>query len=211
MKKILLLLIILVSTFFVNGTYTSADNSGNNNPMMERFKRQFYLENMVKEIESESEVKIPDYVDMRYIEYMYDLGKKLEIPTRLTFRLVFKESSFIDTVKSHEGANGFMQLMPATEELYANALQIDTLHLDLNQRNIYIGLNMLKDLYNYWNCDKGKPESYAWKLSLASYNAGIGKVLKYNGIPPYQETLKYIEFILREHSLKNEINYLATK
>lgn len=210
----MLLLIILVSTFFINGSYTSADNAGMNNPLIEKFKRQYYLENMVKEIEAESELKIPNYVDMKYIEYMYDLGKKLEIPTRLTFRLVFKESSFIDTVKSCEGAEGFMQLMPETEELYANALRVDTLHLDVNQENIYIGLNMLKDLYNYWNNDKGKPESYAWKLSLASYNAGIGKVLKYNGIPPYKETLKYIEFILREHSLNtinNDINYLAIK
>lgn len=207
----MLMLIILVFTIFINENYSSADMDMKNNPTMVRIKRQFYLENMVKEIETESEVKIPDYVDMKYIEYMYELGKKLEIPTRLTFRLVFKESSFIDTVKSTEGAEGFMQIMPETHELYANALQVDTLHLDVNQENIYIGLNMLKDLYKYWSCDKGKPESYAWKLSLACYNAGIGRVLKYNGVPPYKETLKYIEFILREHSISNEINYLATK
>jgi soluble lytic murein transglycosylase-like protein len=210
MKKIILLLIILVSTFFINESYTSADMDMKNNPTMVRIKRQIYLENMVKEIELESDVKIPNYVDMKYIEYMYELSKKLEIPTRLTFRLVFKESSFIDTVKSTEGADGFFQVMPDSYKLFAKRLCVDTLNLDNNQKNIYVGMNMLKYWYCYWT-DKGKPNMYSWKLTLACYNAGIVAVKFYDGIPPYDETINYIAFILKPATFKNEINYLANK
>ena len=210
----MLLLIILVSTFFLNKSYSSTDIDMKNNLFIEKIKRRFYLENMVKEIETESEVKIPVYVDMKYVEYMYLMSKELEIPTRTTFRLVFKESCFVDTVVSHEGAYGFMQVMPKTRELYAERYGLDTLRLDENQKNIFIGMHMLKDWYEYWSETKGKPESYSWKLSLACYNAGIIKVMKYGGIPPYRETINYINFILKPSILNNNVNsnnFLATK
>lgn len=210
----MLLLIILVSTFFINENYSSADMDMKNNPTMVRIKRQLYLENMVKEIETESEVKIPNYVDMRYIEYMYALSKELEVPVRTTFRVVFRESSFIDTVTSDEGAHGFMQVMPDTRKLFEKRYCMDTMKLDKNQKNIFIGMHMLKDSYDYW-VNKGKPESYSWKLSLACYNAGIVAVVKYNGVPPYRETLDYISYILQPPLKKiediNNDNYLAIK
>ena len=83
-----------------------------------------------------------------------------------------------------------------------------------NQKNIFIGMHMLKDWYEYWSETKGKPESYSWKLSLACYNAGIIKVMKYGGIPPYRETINYINFILKPSILNNNVNsnnFLATK
>jgi soluble lytic murein transglycosylase-like protein len=114
---------------------------------------------------------------------------------------------------SPRGAYGFMQVMPSTDKLYNKALQLDTLKLDDNEKNIYIGMHILKDMYDYW-ISKGKPDSYSRKLSLACYNAGIGTVLYYNGIPPYKETIGYIRFILKEHSIITDLstdNYLANK
>jgi soluble lytic murein transglycosylase-like protein len=198
MKKLMLSLIILISTIFINGPTGVAENDTNNNPTMKRVKREMYLKNMIQEIENESEILIPDYVDIKYVEYMYDLSKKLELPTRMIFRLIYCESLFIDTISSPKGAYGFMQVMPETYELYSKALCVDTLGLDYNCTNIYIGMNMLKDLYDYW-LKKGNSDNYSWELSLACYNAGMGRVLFFDGIPPYKETIKYIEFILKEH------------
>ena len=42
-------------------------------------------------------------------------------------------------------------------------------------------------------------------LALAAYNAGLGAVKKYSSIPPYRETQKYIEKVLKEYNkLKKE-------
>ena len=203
----MLLLIILVSTFFVNESYTAADNYEKNNPIIERFKRRFYLENMIKEIEAESEVKIPNYVSIEYIEYMYQLTKELELPIRTTFRVVFKESKFFDNLTSTEGAYGFMQVMPDTRKQFTEKYGLDTTKLDNNQKNIFIGMHMLKDTYVYW-INKGNSEKYSWELTLACYNAGIVAVQLYNGIPPYRETIDYISYVLQP-PIKN--NYLAIK
>ena len=58
---------------------------------------------------------------------------------------------------------------------------------------------MIKDSYDYWTI-RGNSEKYSWKLSLASYNSGIGTVIKYRGIPPIPETIDFIGFILKAHS-----------
>ena len=205
MKKFIQLLIFLLCWFCIDGSFGGVDNNTIKNYEIKRIKREMYLKNLIQQIEAESEVTIPDYVDIKYVEYMYDLSKKLNLPTRMVFRLVYRESAFIDTIVSREGAEGFFQVMPDTHELYRKALQVDTLKLDDNQKNIYIGMHMLKDLYDYW-ISKGKPNSYSWKLSLACYNAGIGKVLYYHGIPPYNEKISYIIFVLKEHSITTDLS-----
>jgi soluble lytic murein transglycosylase-like protein len=219
MKKLALLLIIFLFSFFIEGYlgYVGiAENENDGNSVIVRIKKEMerkaYLINLIQQIEAESEVIIPNYVDIKYVEYMYDLSKKLELPTRMVFRLVYKESYFINTNVSREGAKGFFQVMPNTYKLYAEMLNIDTLKLDDNQKNIYIGMYMLKDLYVFWT-ERGNSEKYSWKLCLASYNAGMGKVLHYHGIPPYDETISYIKFILQPplNSQLVTTNYFAKK
>jgi soluble lytic murein transglycosylase-like protein len=203
----------ILSLFFVNGSLGGFEDNAIKNYEKQKIKREMYLKNLIQQIEIESEVIIPDYIDIKYVEYMYDLAHELELPTRMVFRLVYKESGFIDKIISPKGAEGFFQVMPNTCELYVKTLQVDTLKLDDNQKNIYIGMHVLKDLYDYW-ISKGKPDSYSWKLSLACYNAGITKVLYYHGIPPYDETIRYIRFILKEHSITTDLssnNYLTNK
>ena len=205
MKKIVLLVIFLFSTFFFNNSFvsTAEDSSNNeNSEMMNRIatlENEMYLKNLIQFIEFESEIIIPQYVDVKYIEYIFLISDTLHIPIRTAFRLVYKESAFRDTVVSPVGAQGLMQLMPDTRILYKNLLRTDTLNLDKNQEDIYIGLNMLKDLYNYWT-EKGNSDVYSWKLSLASYNAGKGNVIKYQGIPPFKETQDFVAFIYKAHS-----------
>jgi soluble lytic murein transglycosylase-like protein len=212
MKKITLFLFLLFSSFgFEGGTASNAENTDNNKEMasqmlMDREKEEYmrmyqeiYEKSVIQQIEFESEVLIPDYIDFKYVEYTYNLANQLNVSSRMMFRLMFKESSFIDTIRSPVGAEGLMQLMPETRQAYYELLRVDTLNLDKNQEDIYIGTHLLLDLKTFWR-ERGNSENYSWKLGLASYNAGKGKVLKYMGIPPYKETQEFIVFIMKPHS-----------
>jgi Transglycosylase SLT domain len=160
---------------------------------------EIYEKSLIQEIEFESEMIIPDCIIFKDIEYVYKLTNKIGFSVRSVFRLIYKESSFDSTKVSPMGARGLMQLMPGTRATYAEMLRIDTLHLNRNQEDIYIGLTYLMDLHTYW-VERGNSEKYSWRLALASYNAGKGTVIKYKGIPPYKETNDFIGFILRIHS-----------
>jgi soluble lytic murein transglycosylase-like protein len=210
MKKLILTLLFLFTVFTLsNISIGNAESSTKNTvdeyatKMLEekvaKLEKEIYIRNLIQNIEFESELIIPDYIDTKYIEFIYDVADTLKIPERMAFRLVFKESTFRDTVVSPAGAVGLMQLIPDTKLTYQILLRTDTLHLDVDQEDIYIGLNYLKDLYSFWK-SRSNPEKISWKLALASYNAGKGTVLKYRGIPPYKETTDFVAFIARSHS-----------
>jgi hypothetical protein len=206
MKKIILTLFFLFSIFTLNnitvGLAETSTVDRSDDIFAEKFaqlQKEIYIKGLIQNIEMESEVIIPEYFDVKYVEYVYNLADTLEIPIRMAFRLIYRESSFRDTVVSPMGAGGLMQLMPDTRRFYRSVLRSDTLNLDKNGEDIYIGLNMVKDLYNYW-VSRGNSEKYSWKLALASYNAGKGTVLKYKGVPPIKETTDFLAFILRAHS-----------
>ena len=212
MKKFTLFLFLLFSSFgFEGGTASNAENTENTKEkasemLIDLEKEQYikmyqeiYESSMIQQIEFESEVMIPDYIEFKYVEYTYNVANQLGLSARVAFRLMFKESSFIDTIVSPKGAYGLMQLMPDTRDSYYEMLRVDTLNLDKNQEDIYIGLNIVKDMYAFWR-ERGNSDKYSWKLSLASYNAGKGNVLKYQGIPPYKETNDFVIFILKPHS-----------
>ncbi len=57
------------------------------------------------------------------------------------------------------------------------------------EENIKGGVHLLSDLIEKYDGDV--------KLVLAAYNAGEGAVKKYNGVPPYKETVEYIQKIER--------------
>ncbi len=205
MKKIILLVVFLFSSFiFTNSFVSTAEDSEMNSDIIARnrileLEKEMYVKNLIQYIEFESEVIIPEYIEFEYVEYIYLISDTLGVPTRTAFRLVYKESAFRDTVVSPVGAEGLMQLMPDTRRIYKEILRTDTLNLDKNREDIYIGLNMLKDLHSFW-LERGNSDKYSWKLSLASYNAGKGNVIKYQGIPPFKETQDFVNFIYKAHS-----------
>jgi hypothetical protein len=161
--------------------------------------QEIYEQSVIQQIEFESEVLIPDHIDFKYVEYAYNVSQDLNISPRITFRLIFKESSFIDTVKSKVGAEGLMQLMPDTRKKFYTELRVDTMNLDKTQEDIYIGLQYIIYLQDFWR-DRGNSEKNLMRLSIAAYNAGYGNVIKYKGVPPYKETQDFVYFILRPHS-----------
>ena len=75
-----------------------------------------------------------------------------------------------------------MQLMPET----AKQLGVDDA-LDAEQ-NVSAGAKYLKQLFNRYSGDLNK--------TLGAYNAGPGRVDDYDGIPPFPETLNYVDSIL---------------
>ena len=93
------------------------------------------------------------------------------------------ESGYNSTAISPKGAEGLMQLMPATAERFHVK---DSFNM---AQNINGGAAYLKWLLEYF---KGNEQ-----FALAAYNAGEKAVDKYHGIPPYSETKAYVERIER--------------
>lgn len=107
-------------------------------------------------------------------------ARKYNVPEDLFLRLVQQESNWNPRAKSHKGALGLAQLMPAT----ARALGVDPMN---PRQNLEGGARYLKRQY-----DKFRD----WRLALAAYNAGPGAVEKYGGVPPFKETQNYVRVIL---------------
>ena len=92
-----------------------------------------------------------------------------------------QESGYKPDAVSPAGAQGLMQLMPAT----AHGLGV-TNSFDPTQA-VDGAARLLRDLLNRF----GRTD-----LALAAYNAGPGAVLRYDGIPPYPETQNYVRSVM---------------
>lgn len=108
---------------------------------------------------------------------------KYGLPRRLVRSVISAESDFQPQAVSPKGAIGLMQLMPATAE----ALGADPLD---PAQNVDAGTRYLRDLLE-------KYDGGLWR-ALAAYNAGPGAVDKYQGVPPYRETIDYVGRIDRD-------------
>ena len=112
---------------------------------------------------------------------IFDAGEREGVDPRFIHAVIWQESKYVADAKSHAGAVGLMQLMPATAERFGCADREDP------AANVEAGTKYLKWLLKRFS---GNVE-----LALAGYNAGEGSVDKYNGVPPYSETQKYVKII----------------
>jgi soluble lytic murein transglycosylase-like protein len=93
--------------------------------------------------------------------------------------IIHAESAFNPTALSHAGAQGLMQLMPATARRFGVADSYDA------GQNIRGGVQYLAWLLKRFNGDL--------TLAAAGYNAGEGAVDRHKGVPPYSETQRYVQ------------------
>jgi soluble lytic murein transglycosylase-like protein len=107
------------------------------------------------------------------------------LPPQFVHSVARAESAYRPAAVSPKGARGLMQLMPAT----ARRLGADP---DNPAENADAGVRYLRELLL-----KYRNDPWQVRKALAAYNAGPGAVERYRGIPPYSETLRYIERVLR--------------
>jgi soluble lytic murein transglycosylase-like protein len=112
-----------------------------------------------------------------------EVASRHHVPPRLVAAVISVESEFNPRAVSRRGAQGLMQLMPAT------AATLDVQDTFDTRENIDGGVRHLRVLMDRYHNDL--------PLVLAAYNAGDRAVIAYRGVPPYRETRQYVIRVLR--------------
>ena len=118
-----------------------------------------------------------------YMPHIREIGNKFMVDTRLIKAIIIAESCFDPNAVSSAGAQGLMQLMPATARFLGVTDPFDP------AQNIEGGVSYLRMMLDQFHQNK--------ELALAAYNAGPEAVRKYGRIPPYPETQKYVRKIIK--------------
>ena len=110
------------------------------------------------------------------------VAKEQGVDATLVRAVIQVESGFEPRARSSAGAVGLMQVMPQTAKQYG----VSGRRLYDPRANIEAGIKHLKSLLDH----------LPLHLALAAYNAGEGAVQRFQGVPPYPETQKYVSTIL---------------
>jgi soluble lytic murein transglycosylase-like protein len=124
---------------------------------------------------------IPTSGDVNLDLIILRAGERHGVDPRLLHAVIWQESKYKVRAKSGAGAQGYMQLIPAT------AARFDCQNVYDPAQNIEAGTKYLRWLLERFNGNI--------VLALAGYNAGEGAVDKYDGVPPYNETQNYVRII----------------
>lgn len=119
----------------------------------------------------------------KYDEIIIEAARKFDVDAALVSAVIKAESDYDARIVSHKGARGLMQLMPATAARFGVTNSFDP------RENIHGGTRYLRWLLKTFD---GNAD-----LAVAAYNAGEGNVWKYEGVPPFRETVNYINRIAR--------------
>lgn len=117
-----------------------------------------------------------------YDDLIEEAADKYQLDAELIRAVIRTESAFDAAAVSSAGAQGLMQLMPAL------AAELGVTDAFDPRQNIMAGSKYLSALLA--DNDGNLP------LALASYNAGPGAVARHQGVPPYEETQRYVRTIV---------------
>ncbi len=111
------------------------------------------------------------------------------IDRALLLAITKQESGFKTNAKSTAGANGLMQLMPGTAKLVArqNKMKLSDIDMSKPEHNMFLGQQHIVDLLAHPNINNNIVKM------LASYNAGMGTMLKFEKSFDTSDPLLYIE------------------
>jgi soluble lytic murein transglycosylase-like protein len=124
--------------------------------------------------------KLP--LEHAYDDLIQEAAEKYRLAPDLIRAVIRTESAFDATAVSSAGAQGLMQLMPAL------AAELGVTDAFDPRQNILAGSKYLSALLAYHGGNI--------PLALASYNAGPGAVARFGGVPPYEETERYVKTIV---------------
>ncbi|NMM08681.1 MAG: lytic transglycosylase domain-containing protein [Polaromonas sp.] len=118
--------------------------------------------------------------------FILEASAASRLPAELIHAVIKTESNYNPRALSIKGAQGLMQLMPATAKRFGSINSLDP------RDNILAGSRYLRWLMDYFNQNM--------ELAVAAYNAGEGAVVKAgHKIPPYEETQKYVPKVLERY------------
>jgi soluble lytic murein transglycosylase-like protein len=139
---------------------------------------------MVPWVESPLPFNVPpcDPLPAGQLDKLIDQSSQQEgVKADLIRAVISEESGARPCAVSSKGAQGIMQLMPATSDQLGVRDPFDP------RQNIEAGTRLLKQLLVKYNNNVG--------LALAAYNAGEGRVDRAGGVPPIPETINYVNDI----------------
>ena len=119
----------------------------------------------------------------KIFDLVLKMAPQYQVEPQLALAIIAAESNFNAQALSPKNAQGLMQLIPETSERFKVKDPYDP------AQNIRGGLTYLRWLLAYFEGDIA--------LVAAAYNAGEGKVERYQGVPPYLETRAYVKRVLR--------------
>jgi soluble lytic murein transglycosylase-like protein len=114
-------------------------------------------------------------------QYIIKTAVELGVEPEIALSIAKHESGFCQEKRSKMGAVGVFQMLPST----ARRIGCNPYHY---QSNIRGGITYYKQMKRIFKSDA---------VALAAYNAGPGAVRKYGGIPPYAETKKYVNSVMK--------------
>ncbi|HEX7809774.1 MAG TPA: lytic transglycosylase domain-containing protein, partial [Thermoanaerobaculia bacterium] len=128
---------------------------------------------------------------------IYREAKKNNLRPELVAAVVQAESRFKPTARSGAGAVGLMQLVPRTGRW------MGARDLTNPAQNIAAGTKYLRYLHERFDGNETKV--------IAAYNAGEGNVKRFGGVPPFNETRKYVDKVQNyEQDFQNRVESRMT-
>jgi soluble lytic murein transglycosylase-like protein len=149
-------------------------------PTNKKFK--VFLRDLRKDRQLRTRFQVARGNPQQYEQLIQTSATKYGVSAALVKAVIQAESGYNPNAVSRAGASGLMQLMPGT------AKQLKVADAFNPTQNVDGGVRYLKFLLDTFKGDVS--------LALAAYNAGMGNVAKYGGIPPYEETRTYVSRVL---------------
>jgi len=121
-------------------------------------------------------------LELPYGRLIRRAAQRYDLDGLLVASVIEAESGFDPLAVSPDGALGLMQVMPETASLFGVS--------DAREPavNIEVGTRYLRWLLREFGGDL--------ELALAAYNAGPGNVARFDGVPPFSETRRYVDRVL---------------